>query len=58
MNANESTFCHRVVDIICTLVRNVSPNSSCAATMAMGVNILAKMLKWYLIQFLLDFYIS
>ncbi|KAF3434642.1 hypothetical protein FNV43_RR21727 [Rhamnella rubrinervis] len=34
-----------VVEIICTLVRKLSPNSSSAAVMAMGVNILAEMLK-------------
>ncbi|KAL5788807.1 hypothetical protein ACOSP7_005756 [Xanthoceras sorbifolium] len=34
-----------MVEIICTLIRNLSPNSSSAAVMSMGVNILAKMLK-------------
>ncbi|KAI9181025.1 hypothetical protein LWI28_010510 [Acer negundo] len=34
-----------MVEIICTLIRNLSPNSSSAAAMSMGVNILAKMLK-------------
>ncbi|XP_062082237.1 uncharacterized protein LOC133788686 isoform X2 [Humulus lupulus] len=34
-----------VVEIICTLVRKLSPNPNSAAIMAMGVNILAKMLK-------------
>ncbi|KAL5561138.1 hypothetical protein UlMin_030885 [Ulmus minor] len=34
-----------VVEIICTLVRKLSTNSSSAAVMALGVNILAKMLR-------------
>uniref|UniRef100_A0A803NF80 Nucleoporin NUP188 homolog n=1 Tax=Cannabis sativa TaxID=3483 RepID=A0A803NF80_CANSA len=34
-----------VVEIICTLVRKLSPNPGSAAIMAIGVNILAKMLK-------------
>ncbi|EXB39261.1 hypothetical protein L484_024956 [Morus notabilis] len=34
-----------VVEIICTLLRKLPPNSTSAAVMAMGVNILAKMLK-------------
>uniref|UniRef100_A0A2N9H720 Uncharacterized protein n=1 Tax=Fagus sylvatica TaxID=28930 RepID=A0A2N9H720_FAGSY len=33
------------VEIICTLVRNLSPNSSSAALMSMGVKILGKVLK-------------
>ncbi|KAK9987855.1 hypothetical protein SO802_028094 [Lithocarpus litseifolius] len=35
----------RVVEIICTLVRNLSPNSNSAALMSMGVKILGKLLK-------------
>ncbi|KAL4616065.1 hypothetical protein ACB092_07G172100 [Castanea dentata] len=33
------------VEIICTLVRNLSPNSNSAALMSMGVKILGKLLK-------------
>lgn len=34
-----------MVEIICTLIRDLSPSSSSAAIMSMGVDILAKMLK-------------
>ncbi|XP_038902765.1 uncharacterized protein LOC120089385 isoform X2 [Benincasa hispida] len=36
-----------LVEIICVLVRNLSPNSSNAAAMSMGLNILSKMLKCF-----------
>lgn len=35
-----------MVEIICSLVKNLSPNCDGVAMMSMGVNILAKMLKW------------
>ncbi|CBI37915.3 unnamed protein product, partial [Vitis vinifera] len=35
-----------MVEIICTLIRNLSPNWSSSSMMAMGVSILEKMLKW------------
>ncbi|XP_058213125.1 uncharacterized protein LOC131325082 isoform X1 [Rhododendron vialii] len=41
----EMHMCINVVDIMCTLVKKSSPNSSGAVMMSMGVNILAKMLK-------------
>ncbi|KAJ8767098.1 hypothetical protein K2173_012689 [Erythroxylum novogranatense] len=34
-----------VVEIICSVIKNLSPNSSSTAVMSMGVSILAKMLK-------------
>ena len=36
----------RVVEMISTLVRRLSPTPSGAALMSVAVNILAKMLKW------------
>ncbi|XP_022947489.1 uncharacterized protein LOC111451342 [Cucurbita moschata] len=36
-----------VVEVICVLVRNLSPNPSNAAAMSMGLNILSKMLKCF-----------
>ncbi|TQE02447.1 hypothetical protein C1H46_011972 [Malus baccata] len=36
----------RLVEIICTLVRKLSPTSGGAALMSVGINILAKMLRW------------
>lgn len=41
----------RVVETICTLVRNLPPNSSSAALMSMCVKILGKLLKWYMFLF-------
>ncbi|KAJ0009758.1 hypothetical protein Pint_34376 [Pistacia integerrima] len=34
-----------VVEIICNLIKHLSPNSGSSAVMSMGVNILARMLK-------------
>lgn len=42
--------------MICALVRKLSPNSTSAAIMAMGVNLLAKMLKWYLFALLMLYF--
>lgn len=36
-----------LVEVICVLVRNLSPNSSNAAAMSMGLNILSKMMKCF-----------
>ncbi|XP_022146238.1 uncharacterized protein LOC111015501 isoform X2 [Momordica charantia] len=36
-----------VVEVICILVRNLSPNSSNAAAMSMGLNILSKIMKCF-----------
>lgn len=42
----ERHMCVNVVDIMCSLVKKSSPNSSGALMMSMGVNMLAKMLNW------------
>ncbi|XP_057475806.1 uncharacterized protein LOC130763817 [Actinidia eriantha] len=41
----EMYTCVNVVEIICTMVKKISPNSIGALMMSMGVNILAKLLK-------------
>lgn len=43
-----------MAEIICTLVKNLSPNRSGALMMSMGVNILAMMLNWLAVELLKD----
>ena len=39
-----------VAEIVCNLIKNLSPNVSGALMMSMGVNILAMLLNWYAVK--------